>query len=103
MSFVASTPSPAMKCPRCGKPMDKGVVRLKAKAGIRGAKIVWLLEGVEPSEDDFSGEQPTETLVNYGARDLGGGRADLGLAFWAWRCTGCKVVSFAYPQGTTHL
>ncbi|MGA7476711.1 MAG: hypothetical protein WBW47_05770 [Thermoplasmata archaeon] len=82
--------------------MGKGVVRLKAKAGIRGAKIVWLLEGVEPSEDDFSGEQPTETLVNYGARDLRGGRADLGLAFWAWRCAGCKVVSFAYPQGTTH-
>ena len=82
--------------------MNRGVVHLKAKAGLRGAQLVWLLERAEPSEDDFSGESPGEILANYGVRDMGHGRLAEGLAFWAWRCEACKVVSFTYPQGTTH-
>lgn len=82
--------------------MTPGVVRLQAIAGgLRGAKIEWLLERVEPSEDDFSGEPPTDTLVSY---DFPGVfRPGMpGLAFSAWRCTRCKVVSFTYPQGNKH-
>lgn len=81
--------------------MTRGFVRLLAKAGLRGAKIVWLLENVEPNEDDFSGETPTDTLANYGTRDVFGPGMP-GIAFSAWRCTHCKVVSFTYPQGTAH-
>jgi len=74
--------------------MTRGVVRLQSVAGSRGAKLIWLLEGVEPSEDDFSGEPLADTLANTGVRAIGG------IAFWAWRCTDCKVISFTYPQGT---
>ena len=78
--------------------MTKGVFRLEGRGAWVRARIVWVLESVKPGESEFSSGVPDEkleTLVDYGARDMGG-------PVGAWRCAGCKVVSFAYPQETAH-
>jgi len=78
--------------------MTKGVIRLVGRGAWVRARIVWVLDRVGPGENEFSSGAPSEkfeTLVNYGMRDMGG-------PVRAWRCTGCKVVSFTYPQETAH-
>ena len=78
--------------------MSEGSVRLHAKAGLRGAKLEWMIRPSGHSEIGSEGEASTETLANYGARDVVAPGA-YGLLFRAWRCEACKIVAFSYPQG----
>jgi hypothetical protein len=95
---MVSARSVQKACPTCGSRMSEGSVRLTAKSGIRGAKIDWMDQLSAHGEVDRQGATSTETLANFGTRDVMVTPV-YGLRFPAWRCAKCKIVAFTYPQG----